>query len=100
MREQKEQLVQAVEGVEVVLMAKANEQGHLFGSITEKDIAENLCAQGHAIAAEMVRLDGHIKETGTREVILRIAGDLRAVVQVTVVAEEQSIVSGEETSSE
>ena len=99
-REEKEKVAAQVEGAEVVLAAKANEQGHLFGSITEKDIAENLRGQGYAIADEMVKLDGHIKEVGTREVVLKVAGDLKAIVQVTVSAEDQAVVSGEETSGE
>ena len=39
---QLEKVVAAVEGAEVVVAAKANEQGHLFGSFHERDIAENL----------------------------------------------------------
>lgn len=99
-REEKERLAQAVEGALVVLTAKANEQGHLFGSVTEKDIAQELRQQGFAVADEMVRMDGHIKEVGTREVVLKVAGDLKAIVQVTVSAEDQAVVSGEETSGE
>lgn len=99
-RQEKERLVEAIEGAAVVLTAKANEQGHLFGSVTEKDIAEQLRQQGFAVADEMVRMDGHIKEVGTREIVLKVAGDLKAIVQVTVTAEDQAVVSGEETSDE
>lgn len=99
-QEEKERMAEQVQGAEIVLTAKANELGHLFGSITEKDIAEGLQKQGHAITAEMVRMDSHIKEIGTREVALRIALDLRAVVQVTIVSEDQPVVADEETSGE
>ncbi len=96
-RQEKERLAQAVEGASVSLTAKANEQGHLFGSVTEKDIAESLRQQGFAVSDEMVRMDGHIKEVGTREVAVRVASDLKAIVQVTVSAEDQPV-EGEETS--
>ena len=99
-REEKERLAQTVEGVQVVLTAKTNEQGHLFGSVTEKDIADELRRQGFAVADEMVRMDGHIKEVGTREVVLKLAADLKVVVQVTASSEDQAVVSGEETSDE
>lgn len=99
-REEKERLAQAIEGASVVLTAKANEQGHLFGSVTEKDIADQLRQQGFSVSDEMVRMDGHIKEVGTREVVLKVAGDLKSIVQVTVTAEDQAVVSGEETSDE
>ena len=99
-REEKQRLAEAVDGAEVVLSAKANEQGHLFGSVTEKEIGVNLRGQGFAVADEMIKLDGHIKEIGTREVTVRTAPDLSAVIQVVVVSEDQAVVSGEETSEE
>lgn len=99
-RELKERLRDEVEGSEVVLSAKANEQGHLFGSITEHQIAESLREQGFAVVDTMVQLDSHIKEVGTREVVVKVAADLKAIIQVTVVAEDQSVEANEETSQE
>ena len=99
-RQEKERLIESVQGAEVVLSAKANEQGHLFGSVSEHEIADNLRRQGFAVTDEMVKLDGHIKEVGTRQVVLKAAGDLQAIIQVVVVSEDQAIASGEEHSSE
>ena len=82
-----EEAAAAVEGAETVIAAKANEQGHLFGSVTEKQIAENLREQGLLVADEIVRIKGHIKEVGTHEVQLRFASDLSVNVNVVVVAE-------------
>ena len=45
-RKQLEQITAAVEGAEAVVAAKANEQGRLFGSVTEVEIAANLREQG------------------------------------------------------
>jgi len=80
----------AVNGAEVVLAAKANEQGHLFGSITEKEIAANLRQQGFEVADKFVHLDEHIKETGERTVKLRFTVDVTASVKVIVVPETAS----------
>ncbi len=99
-RKEKEKLAQAVDGAEVSITTKANEQGHLFGSVTEKDIAEDLRRQGFAVADEMVRMDGHIKEVGSRDVVLKVAADLTATVRVRVAAEDQPIDSAQETSNE
>ncbi|MCI0498809.1 MAG: 50S ribosomal protein L9 [Planctomycetales bacterium] len=96
-REQKEQLAAQVEGAEVVIAAKANEQGHLFGSVGERDIAENLRQQGFAIQDDMVRMSGgHIKEVGTHDVSLKIASDLRPAVRVIVVSQDQTVDATEE----
>jgi len=87
-RKRREGAVAAVEGAEAVLAAKANEQGVLFGSIAEKDIAANLRDQGFEVANEVVKLDEHIKHVGTHAVALRFAEDLKATVSVVVVAEQ------------
>ena len=83
-----EKAVEAVNGAEAVLAAKANEQGVLFGSVTETMIAANLRSQGFEVADEIVKLPEHIKSVGTHEVTLRFAEDLTATVRVTVVAEQ------------
>lgn len=80
-------IAQEVEGAEAVLAAKANEQGHLFGSVTQHDIAENLRAQGYEISDDMVRLDEHIKDVGTHEVTLKVSPESSATVSVVVVSD-------------
>jgi len=82
-----EQACAAVDGAEVVIASKANEQGHLFGSVTEKHIGENLRAQGFAVADEVVRLGEHIKQVGSYQVKLVFADELTATVNCLVVAE-------------
>jgi large subunit ribosomal protein L9 len=96
-REQKTQLASSMENVEVVLAAKANELGHLFGSVAEHDIAENLRQQGFPIQDAMVRMSGgHIKELGTHDVTLKIAPDLNIVIRVIVVSQDETIDAVEE----
>jgi len=83
-----EKAVEAVNGAEAVLAAKANEQGVLFGSVTETMIAANLRSQGFEVADEIVKLPEHIKQLGTHNVTLRFADDLTATVRVVVVPEQ------------
>ncbi len=95
--EQKEQLASGIEGAEVVLAAKANELGHLFGSVAERDVAENLRQQGFAVQDAMVRMpDGHIKDLGTHELTVRVTADLKAVVRVVVVSQDETVDALEE----
>ncbi len=86
----------AVEGAEAVLAVKANEQGHLFGSITAGQIAANLREQGFEVADEVVRLPEHIKQVGTHPVTLKFAEDLTATVSVVVVSEGQEATAKQE----
>lgn len=83
-----EAAARAVENAEAVLAAKANDQGVLFGSITEKDIAHNLREQGFQVADEVVHLPSHIKNTGSHKVELKFADELKVTVTVVVVPEQ------------
>ena len=90
-----EKAAEAVKGAEAVLAAKANEQGHLFGSVTEKHIAANLRDQGFEVADSVVKLPEHIKQIGTHEVILKYSDEIKVPVSVVVVAEsEDTLVDG------
>ena len=80
----------AVEGAEAVVAAKANEQGHLFGSVTASEIAANLREQGFEITDKIVQLPEHIKEVGTHTVTLRFSEQLTTTVNVVVVAEQDA----------
>jgi large subunit ribosomal protein L9 len=88
----------AVEGAEAVVAAKANEQGHLFGSVTAREIAANLREQGFQITDKMMQLPEHIKEVGTHTVELRFSEELTTTVNVVVVAEQDTAEAAEETS--
>ena len=88
-RKHLEAAASAVEGAEAVIAAKANEQGHLFGSVGPREVAENLRAQGFEVADDVVSLGGHIKQVGTHSVKLDFDKDLVATVNVVVVAEEE-----------
>jgi len=99
-RRRMEKAVEAVNGAEAVLAARANEQGVLFGSVTDSMIAANLRAQGFEVADEIVKLPEHIKNLGTHEVTLRFAEDLTATVRVVVVPEQVEEPAKEETPQE
>ena len=98
--EQLERVAESVEGAEVVIAAKANEQGHLFGSVNVNDIAQNLRDQGFEIQDSMVSLGEHIKEVDTHEVKLRIAQGMSAKISVVVVSQDENIESNDEDSKE
>jgi len=82
-----EEAAEKVKDAEAVIAAKANEQGHLFGSVGPKEIAENLRKQGFEVANEIVKMAEHLKQVGTHQVDLKFTEDLTVSVQVTIVPE-------------
>jgi large subunit ribosomal protein L9 len=99
-RKKLEHICEKVEGAEAVIAAKANEQGHLFGSVTEKDVAANLQEQGFEVSDKMVKLSDHIKEVGTQEVTIRLTADLTAKVNVVVVSQDGIVEPGDQENAE
>jgi len=95
-----EETAKALESAEAVIAAKANEQGHLFGSVTARHIADNLREQGFEVKNDWVELDGHIKEVGTHAVAVRLAEDLSCQVNVVVVAEQSDSEAQAETAEQ
>ena len=90
-RKRQETAAAKVEGAEAVIASKANEQGHLFGSVTGGEIAANLREQGFEVSDDVVHLPEHIKQVGTYAVTLKFAADLTSKVSVVVVAKQDDI---------
>src|SRR2546421_8340582 len=89
-REQQAALIKQLEGVEVTLERRANEQGHLFGSVSATDIAKALQAQGFNIEAADVNLPGKLDRIDTYQVRIQFAEDLATDVKVWVAPDPES----------
>jgi len=72
-------------GFSVTIKAKANELGHLFGSVNEKHIADALAAEGYPVQPEQVALVAPIRTLDKFRVPVKLAEDIQAEVDVWVV---------------
>jgi large subunit ribosomal protein L9 len=82
-------LAKLMESVVVTISQKAGENGQLFGSVTSKDIADALEAQGYTIERRKVALEEPIKSLGEFKVPLRLHRDVTVEIAVNVVKEEE-----------
>jgi large subunit ribosomal protein L9 len=89
-REQQRQLIEKMQGVEVTLERRANEQGHLFGSVSATDIAKALQAQGYEVGAEDVYLPGRLDQINNYTVKIKFAEELETDVKVWVAPDAES----------
>lgn len=82
-----EALAKRLSAVRLAFTLKAGAGGKTFGSITTKDIAEALKREAKvAIDKTKVHLDEPLKTLGTHQVEVRLLGDVRASVTVTIEA--------------
>jgi large subunit ribosomal protein L9 len=75
--------------VVVTISQKAGENGQLFGSVTSKDIADALEAQGYTIERRKIALEEPIKSLGEFKVPLRLHREVTVEIAVNVVKEEE-----------
>jgi large subunit ribosomal protein L9 len=78
--------VDSLNGIMVATKAKADEHGHLYGSVNPATIVELLARAGHRYEEKDVRMEP-IKELGTHPVKIHVHGDRFAEVKVVVEAE-------------
>ena len=69
----------------VTIPVNVGKDDKMFGSVTSKDIAEALAAQGIEIDKRKIQLDHPIKELGTVKVAVKLHSQVTASVNVTVV---------------
>jgi len=81
-----EELAQKLKGTEVTVHARATEDGHLFGSVTEKDVHLALTAAGWEVEQRMVRMTAHLKDAGVEEIEMHLYGEISVSISVKVVA--------------
>ncbi len=63
---------------------KVDESDHMFGSVSETDICNELLSHGVEIHKSAVLLDKHIKELGEATVQIRLHKDIIADLQINV----------------
>ena len=80
-------LAESLKSVSITITAKANEEGHLFGSVGAAMIAEALDGEGYKIDEKMVQLPEPLRELGVVEVPIRLTPELTSFCKVWVVAE-------------
>lgn len=82
------QRASSIEGVSLTFHARAGQEGKLFGSITNGDIADKLAEQGVQIDRRAIELDEPIKSLGVHSVPVRLHPQVRPEIKVWVIAEE------------
>ncbi len=87
---QAQTLAERLASVTVVIPARVGEQGRLFGSVTNQDIAGALKEQhGLEIDRRDIELEEPLRTLGTHTVSVHLGGQVRAQVRVEVVEEGQ-----------
>lgn len=83
-----EKRAEQLNDIELSLVAKAGDEGKLFGSIGPRDLADALYQAGIEVSKSEVRMpEGPIRATGEYDVQLHLHPEVNATIRVVVVAE-------------
>ncbi len=82
-----EELAAKLEGVSLTIGAKASNNGKIFGSVNNIQIAESLEKAGFAIDRKMIYIKEAVKEVGAYTATLKLHRDVNVEIPFEVVAE-------------
>ncbi len=74
--------------VSVTIEGKANDEGHLFGSVNVQQIAASLREKDIPVDDKMVRLEHPLKEIGVYDEAVHLHADVETTIKVWVVQQK------------
>lgn len=89
LKQEAEKIAGKMADMEVIIIRQAGESGHLYGSVTSKDIAEAVTEAGYSIAKEQVKIARPIKELGLVDTQIALHPEVRVMITVNVAQSEE-----------
>jgi large subunit ribosomal protein L9 len=83
-RAERAALIERLAGVTVTLIRSTNDQGLLYGAVTQRDISDELIKMGFGVDTRAVRLSQPFRRVGAGSVTIQFDRDLKADIDVMV----------------
>ena len=84
LRGEREALIARMEGVAIKLIRSVNDAGILYGAVTQRDISDQLVADGYPVDMRAVRLQNPIRRIGHYSCVIQLDRDLRTEISIDV----------------
>jgi large subunit ribosomal protein L9 len=88
-KEEAERIKERIVQVAITLKQKAGAEGKLYGSVTTRDIAQELEKEGIAVDRRKIDFDEPIKSLGEFDVPIKLYPEVQASIKVLVQPEEE-----------
>lgn len=96
LRQDREGLIARMKDVAITIQRSCNDQGLLYGSVTQRDISDALMTAGYGVDVRAVRLSQSIRRVGDYHVPIQFDKDLRADITLKVEPDRAFIEEKEE----
>ena len=80
-------LAEKIKGIELVIKRKIHDGEQLYGSISSREIAEELAKQGIAVSNSQVIMDKAIKTKGAHVIVIKLSSKLQPTLKVKIVSD-------------
>ncbi len=77
-------LAERISGLKITLTEEVNEEGHLYGAITAKEISEALSKNGIEIEPANIIIEEPIKELGESEIVVKVGHGVESTLKISV----------------
>lgn len=74
-----------LESLEITIKVKTGQKDKLFGSVTAKEITENLEKQGHKVDKKQIAIKKAINTLGTHEIDINLYKNINAKIKITII---------------
>jgi len=88
-REEAEAVAKKLDGFDLLMIRQAGETGHLYGSVSGRDIVETLGEQGFTIARQQVQLGHAIKVLGIYDCRIALHPEVIVSIKINVAKTEE-----------
>ena len=91
-RTEAEALAERLDGLAVVLIRQAGENGQLYGSVTAGDITDAVTEAGFTLDRRQVAIERPIKELGLHDIRVTLHPEVRVTVKANVAQSQEAAV--------
>ena len=96
LRSERRGIISALEDIAISLVRSCNDRGILYGSVTQRDIADGLNELGHRVDERAVRLANPIRRVGEYPVLIQFEKEMKVEVIIRVDADRSISEESEE----
>ncbi len=96
LRSERRGIISALEDIAISLVRSCNDRGILYGSVTQRDIADGLNELGHRVDERAVRLANPIRRVGEYPVVIQFEKEMKVEVIIKVDADRSIAEESEE----
>lgn len=87
-REEAEKVAKKIDGLKIVLVRQASEAGHLYGSVSARDIADGVTEKGFKIDRNQVNMDRAYKTLGLFPIKVSLHPEVSVEVTINIARSE------------